>query len=334
MSRFRPESRKRKVEHSDSDGDDDFYDRTGAVERKREEKDAVQQTKAFTYAELLDQERELLAKQADVDARIEAYQLAERRTKQLQTDGGAAASDHDLDGFMAQLASDGASSVDKTTIRRLRVEAKEIEADHRRLQRLISIARPANLPPLLAVPAAGAERKKLSLPLFGKRGTFKFVSSPVVGKVAEKTAATLPPVDDQAVEVDEVEDVVAEEHQTGAESPIAKPKVVDDMPAKRRKAAPAEQLLADVPQEDVNVDDARSVDTTEDPEAAAAAAAELAAAKKKRSRPRIRGERPRDNIDMDEPAELVANSDKYSTWVPPTDQSGDGSTSLNDKFGY
>lgn len=47
------ESRKRKVEHSDSDGDDDFYDRTGAVERKRIEKSATQQNNALSYAELV-----------------------------------------------------------------------------------------------------------------------------------------------------------------------------------------------------------------------------------------------------------------------------------------
>lgn len=50
---FSSESRKRKVEHSDSDGDDDFYDRTGAVERKRTEKSATQQNNALSYAELV-----------------------------------------------------------------------------------------------------------------------------------------------------------------------------------------------------------------------------------------------------------------------------------------
>lgn len=47
------ESRKRKVEHSDSDGDDEFFDRTGEVERKRIEKEAVQQTQALSHDELV-----------------------------------------------------------------------------------------------------------------------------------------------------------------------------------------------------------------------------------------------------------------------------------------
>lgn len=50
---FPLESRKRKVENSDSDGDDEFYDRTGAVERKRTEKSASQQNNALSYAELV-----------------------------------------------------------------------------------------------------------------------------------------------------------------------------------------------------------------------------------------------------------------------------------------
>lgn len=49
------ESRKRKVErHSDSDGDDDFYDRTGDVERKKLEREATgNQQNALSYDELV-----------------------------------------------------------------------------------------------------------------------------------------------------------------------------------------------------------------------------------------------------------------------------------------
>lgn len=46
------ESRKRKVEHTDSDGDDEFFDRTGEVERKRIDKEG-QQTQTFSYGELV-----------------------------------------------------------------------------------------------------------------------------------------------------------------------------------------------------------------------------------------------------------------------------------------
>lgn len=48
------ESRKRKIEHhSDSDGDDEFYDRTGDVERKKQQREAGNQSNALTYNELV-----------------------------------------------------------------------------------------------------------------------------------------------------------------------------------------------------------------------------------------------------------------------------------------
>lgn len=48
------ESRKRKIErHSDSDGDDEFYDRTGDVERKKQQREAGHQSNALSYNELV-----------------------------------------------------------------------------------------------------------------------------------------------------------------------------------------------------------------------------------------------------------------------------------------
>lgn len=214
----------------------------------------------------------------------------------------------------------GAPSVDRTTIRRLRVAVKEIEVEHRQLRRLIGIARPADLPPLLADPAAGVEKKRLTLPLFGKRGTFKFASSAVVA--AKPTA-----MGDSAGDVNEVE-VDEDEPTPDAEPPIDEPTVEDNKLCKEPTESPLKQMVVDIPKpEGDNDNNGGPVETTESAEAAAAA-------KKKRSRPRIRSDRARGNIDMDEPAELAADAAKYSTWVPPANQSGDGNTSLNNKFGY
>lgn len=52
--------------------------------------------------------------------------------------------------------------------------------------------------------------------------------------------------------------------------------------------------------------------------------------KKRKSRNRNKG---RDNIDIDDSAELEDKT-KYSGWLPPENQTGDGMTSLNEKFGY
>lgn len=135
---FCSESRKRKVEQSDSDGDDEFFDRTGEVERKRHEKESVEQTtQALSYDELVmanrgivnlfefnifnlitdfkvNQERELLQKLAETEAKIDKYQQLERQRKDRE------AAEDDLDDFMSKMSRD---KFDKTDIRRLRVFA-------------------------------------------------------------------------------------------------------------------------------------------------------------------------------------------------------------------
>lgn len=55
--------------------------------------------------------------------------------------------------------------------------------------------------------------------------------------------------------------------------------------------------------------------------------------KKKRNRTRARDDKPRDNIDIDD-AEEAMDTEKYAGWIPPENQSGDGVTDLNSKYGY
>lgn len=64
---------------------------------------------------------------------------------------------------------------------------------------------------------------------------------------------------------------------------------------------------------------------------------EATAHKKRRQRARQRAnkQQQRQDVDMDM-NELAEHEEdeKYAKWVPPTNQSGDGFTHLNDKFGY
>ncbi|TMW43148.1 hypothetical protein DOY81_011770, partial [Sarcophaga bullata] len=53
--------------------------------------------------------------------------------------------------------------------------------------------------------------------------------------------------------------------------------------------------------------------------------------KKRRQRVRQRGKRH--EFDMDDSADYES-SDKYAKWIPPDNQTGDGMTELNKKFGY
>lgn len=54
-------------------------------------------------------------------------------------------------------------------------------------------------------------------------------------------------------------------------------------------------------------------------------------ARKRRNRLRMRSKRQ--EVDIDDLVEHET-SDKYAKWIPPVNQTGDGLTSLNEKFGY
>lgn len=209
---------------------------------------------------------------------------------------------------------------DKTDIRRLRVEAKSLEAEHHRLQRLIRIARPVNLPPLVAGNNAAVEKKKLALPLFGKRGTFKFAT-----KAETVPQIVKPPNEDDPEEVVDDDETMME---PSSDSISIAPAEADCVTAEKAPVS-----VPSMRKKEENTQPIAEINATHQ-EPPKADAVEAASSKKKRNRPRLRGERARDNIDIDEPAELLANTEKCSTWLPPENQSGDGNTRLNEKFGY
>lgn len=74
------EPMKRKLPAEDSD-EDDFLDRTGDIERKKQRKAALNRNTALTYEELVKQETELLEKLLKVEAEIKEYQETSKNKK-------------------------------------------------------------------------------------------------------------------------------------------------------------------------------------------------------------------------------------------------------------
>lgn len=308
-------------------------DRTGDIERKRQKKAAANQTLAVSHKELVEQETDLLSKLSEIELKIQKYH-DEKLNKDLNKDS----TEDDLEDFMNNLSSD--KNLDKTEIRRLRVEEQRLKTDHLKLQKLIKIAAPVALPPIISVPQSSTDfKKKLNLPLFGKRNKLEKYFG--VKKVESTTTKTTNYRSDEE-EVEEEDEIkvkpvvvkpvkiveeIKKEVQIKVQEPPKKevpkvekiPEVVPDVipeiipnvippsPAKKRELV-------------VEVDEKSPEDVQPVP-----------VSKKRRNRNKGR-EKYRENVDMDDTEEMI--EEKYSKWVPPQNQAGDGFTKLNEKFGY
>lgn len=237
-------------------------------------------------------------------------------------------------------------------------------------KKLINIARPLELPPLKPPTDSPSKEatKKPALPLFGKKRTFGF-GKPVA--VPAKSAAKLIKIDDSTQEernVEEFDDDDDEDVSGGGDTsestsePVAiveKHEVSKDpSTSEERKIATARKSerkkdlkVADAPVESSSTPSPSKavtpeVKTVEQSSSSAqdelteshdtediAATEDKPSSKRKRNRCRNRGDKGREKIDMDDIEEPL-DSEKYSKWVPPENQSGDGFTDLNSKYGY
>lgn len=202
------------------------------------------------------------------------------------------------------------------------------------------------MPPLQLDPAKENDKikaKKNVLPLFGKRGTFKFSSSTSSSGIKTNTNLSSSSKATTKIEHKSDEEEMEEEAvPISSDDVITIEKETHKSPENSEKAGVSEHNICERIEESEK-EDIRSIkrkhqakikeDKDEIYEDDDGKQIEKQLAKKRRNRIRIRGERGRENVDFDDSGELVDN-EKYSTWVPPENQSGDGSTTLNDKYGY
>ncbi|KAG4077848.1 hypothetical protein HA402_013782 [Bradysia odoriphaga] len=328
------ESRKRKIEHhSDSDGDDEFYDRTGDVERKKQQREAGNQRNALSYNELLEQEQQLLQNLGEINTKIDNYKKLEKKLKERSYQ------EDDLDEFMSTLSSE--TQIDKTEIRKLRFEAQRINNEHTNLKRLIKIARPVDLMPLhTETKQTDSTKKTPTLALFGKRGTFKYTS---VAPEVKSRNSVLPAAHQNQSDEEEVEEMDEKEATETAHEDkntildneeIDKPSTssrlisMPSKPIEQESTAEQSEVQDKTVVPDANDEaNTKKINTTGSNNSSSTSNS----TKKKRNRIRIRTDKNRENVDFDEE---VVDTEKYSTWLPPQGQSGDGSTDLNVKYGY
>lgn len=195
---------------------------------------------------------------------------------------------------------------------------------------------------------------KKTLPLFGKRGTYKYSTLPTESKPANPIQQSHDHRSDEEEmeendEKEETEVETTEEESTekltsekDALPPINEKKFED---VQANKPSTSSRLIRNPSietekQQEPKLEVVKVRKSVPDSEEAnvknvitngSSSTSSSSATKKKRNRIRIRTDKGRENVDFDE--EMV-DTEKYSTWVPPQGQSGDGSTDLNEKYGY
>ncbi|KAI3367265.1 hypothetical protein L3Q82_008310 [Scortum barcoo] len=164
-------SRKRKKknwedeDYYDSD-DDTFLDRTGAVERKRQER----MKKAGKIEERPETYESLVAKLSEVEKELAETQ---RKLSAGRGDSSGSSAEDPLDAFMTAVRNQAA--MDAVERRKLHVRVADLRKDAQRLRKLVELTRPVQMPSLLPSGSSVAEKPKKALPLFGAmKGGSKF----------------------------------------------------------------------------------------------------------------------------------------------------------------
>uniref|UniRef100_A0A671PKM9 Kanadaptin-like n=1 Tax=Sinocyclocheilus anshuiensis TaxID=1608454 RepID=A0A671PKM9_9TELE len=313
-------SRKRKKKNWEDEDfydseDDTFLDRTGAVEKKRTER----MKKAGKIQERPDTYESLLAKLAEVEKEL-AY--TEKRLSSSGKGVSSSSTEDPLDAFMSVVRSETAlGGVER---KKLHLHVAELKKEGQRLRKLADLAKPTQLPSLHSAShfqSTDAEKPKLSLPMFGAmKGGSKF-------KLKTGTIGTLPPkrtnLPPELFNMKEMPSSGEEEEEEEEEEKSKKTEdaVTDgDMEVvQSAETTSSEHSSADRAETQTHRPNAEEIDNG------------VSNVPKTNTKKKIIGpSRPPVTMSKQYPED----DPDYCVWVPPSGQTGDGRTHLNDKYGY
>lgn len=307
--------RAQKVGDDDDSDDDNFFDRTGDVEKKRLKKTQVGQSKveSYTYEQLLQQETEILDKIQTKEHKLELMIELEKRQK-MQNDA-------DLDTYMNNL-SRIEQKVDKFAISCTKTEIIRLKIEHQKIKKLINIAKPS------------VTLSPITMKTNSKR--------PVLSRnFGVKRKETLPVEVDKTVKEFEVEIEDEEETEVLQQEPVPEkqPKLTNDetsvlIESSKLPSTSSAQSLKEPELKEPTVKKQKIEEEISKLREVDEQSNKNFDGSSKKRKPRFRTRnRLRENIDMNDDDEYV-DEEKISTWVAPSNQSGDGTTHLNDKYGY
>ncbi|KAJ1520845.1 hypothetical protein ONE63_003933 [Megalurothrips usitatus] len=381
------ESRKRKAKNweeedfYDSD-EDNFLDRTGAVEKKRQQRmrqagKADQQVE--TYQSLSEKHSDILKKLGSTEAQLRKAQadLAASKAKH----GGDEEADS-LESFMNTLSSVGC--VDKKLISKLKNELLSLNKEEAQLRKLVNIARPTSLPELLAPVSAShssssmdtnALKNKLMLAARKKAVEKQKVPASSTGSSSCDLSTNVEGEEEEEEEEEDDNDNKEEGREEKNITKLAKtvkeskekldfkerPQVgnqVNRTPALIGPAKPSFIEPSSTSENAVKLVDARKSEKDEESEGRKKTddlhggrngeqeeeddnddddndnERSSKAAERRRKRNRRRQQFKNEKALEKTKAQYDASDPNYSVWLPPEDQSGDGTTKLNAKLGY
>ncbi|XP_076643059.1 kanadaptin [Halictus rubicundus] len=333
------EARKRKTrnweaeDYYDSD-EDNFLDRTGSIERKREQRMRMAgklEEKVETYNSLLEKHAKILKRISHLTDSIQSWQH-ETSTKKETPEEDA------LDAFMSNLSS---SALSKNDIAKMKLELQTLRKEEASVIKLLNLTRPANLPALVQQAVTTnlavnrdktntnttqdiSKASKIQRSVFQRRKEKpdnRQVNGNSTGMVTRMQ--TEDDLESESEEESDTEDANKNENESLSNSSLH----VDEKVCGQRQSlisnADAAAIVA-------TTTDADNTDTTPITTQADTNTIISTISVNKSSREKKRRQERRKVVSCDQ--DIYA--DNYSMWTPPQGQEGDGKTSLNEKYGY
>lgn len=216
---------------------------------------------------------------------------------------------------------------------------QRIKADIEKVRKLQNIARPTALPPLKQSDRAELDESRpisgSNLPLFGKIKTFGFDKLKL--KIQnEKASDTSRNEEDESIEEFDDDDgakTVKEDIDEKIFKNISETKSsIPNEKSMIKSSEKPEQCITEEPSVSKDETDSQPISYQEIIGEESIIHSELRTGNKNKNRNKNCRNKIRNQIDIDDDEDN--SPQKYSGWIPPNNQTGDGMTELNSKFGY
>ncbi|XP_069702821.1 kanadaptin [Periplaneta americana] len=356
------ESKKRKAKNWEAedfyDSDEDtFLDRTGTVEKKRQQRMRAAGKKdptevVETYDSLLKKHSDLLLELQKLELQLQkaVVNVASSSTKDNENDEEDA-----LDAFMMKLS---APAADRKQVTKIKSQIAALKQEEVRLRKLVNIARPANIPELqppnkATVPVNSTATNKKALPLVGVRKKPSNRTKPNVSELSsDSSEIKVEPghdAEEEEEDDDDEEDGISQERESREIKNEPDSTVPDQEVQTEPEDHPEVQGKAEVMQvenpEHLSEDKHKTkvigptlpppseILEPAHPDADDESKTEEKSSERKKNRNKRRLQQRNEKASRQK-ADYDPSDPDYSVWVPPEGQTGDGRTKLNEKYGY